>query len=239
MQILGRLENASNNTLLVDIAGVRYVYKPVAGERPLWDFPEATLAKREVAAFVLSELLGWNIVPHTSLEVGPEGEGSLQLWVDGSIDDVDLFPPSDIPDGWHRILSGVDESGREIVLAHSCHPLLAKLAVFDVVINNADRKAGHILTLPNEHIVGIDHGVAFHADTKLRTVLWGWINAPIDTALLSDLESVLQKIPSSDLTALLSPEEIVALIDRITAVVQQGVYPEPSADWPAVPWPVF
>jgi uncharacterized repeat protein (TIGR03843 family) len=239
MQILGRLENASNNTLLVDIAGVHYVYKPIAGERPLWDFPDATLAKREVAAFVLSELLGWNIVPQTTLEIGPEGEGSLQLWVDGSIDDVDLFSPTDVPHGWHHILSGVDESGQHIVLAHSANPLLAKLAVFDVIINNADRKAGHILTLPNGHIVGIDHGVAFHAETKLRTVLWGWINAPIETGLLNDLASLLPKIPGSGLAALLSEEEIAALIDRTKTVLERQVYPEPSADWPAVPWPVF
>jgi len=239
MQILGRLENASNNTLLVDIAGVHYVYKPISGERPLWDFPEGTLAKREVAAFVLSELLGWNIVPQTTLEIGPEGEGSLQLWVEGAIDDVDLFSPTDIPHGWHHILSGVDESGQQIVLAHSANPLLAKLALFDVIINNADRKAGHILTLKSGHIVGIDHGVAFHAETKLRTVLWGWINALVEPELISDLTSVLLKIPSSSLVELLSDEEISALIDRIKEVVHRGVYPEPSAEWPAVPWPVF
>lgn len=239
MKILGRLEYASNNTLLVEIEGVRYVYKPIAGERPLWDFPDGTLANREVAAFRVSQLLGWHLVPPTSLVDGPEGPGSLQLWVDAEIHDVDLFAPEEVPDRWFSILTGIDEEGKQIVLAHSAHPMLAQLAVFDVIINNADRKAGHILTPTNGAVIGIDHGVTFHEEPKLRTVLWGWTGSPIDDELIKDLKSLLVAVPKSDLSQLLAPAEIDSLLERINHVIETPVYPEPSGEWPAVPWPVF
>jgi len=239
MTVLGRLEHASNNTLLVEIDGIRYVYKPIEGERPLWDFPDGTLANREVAAYRVSELLGWALVPPTSLVDGPEGLGSLQLWVDAEILEVDLFAPDEVPDNWFSILSGIDEAGQQIVLAHSTNPMLARLAVFDVIINNADRKAGHILTTTTGGLVGIDHGVTFHEEAKLRTVLWGWINADIDEQLIADVEALAAAIPTSDLPELLTPEEITALLERIRDLVETRRYPEPNSEWPAVPWPVF
>lgn len=239
MKVLGRLEHASNNTLLVELDGVRYVYKPIAGERPLWDFPDGTLANREVAAYRVSQLLGWHLVPPTSLVDGPEGPGSLQLWVDAEIQEVDLFAPNDVPDHWFSILSGIDEEGQQIVLAHSAHPMLSQLAVFDVIINNADRKAGHILTPANGGLIGIDHGVTFHEEPKLRTVLWGWINSNIDEQLITDVQDLAEAIPKSDLPELLAPEEVQALLERINDILQTRTYPEPSNEWPAVPWPVF
>jgi uncharacterized repeat protein (TIGR03843 family) len=239
MRVLGRLEHASNNTLLVELDGVRYVYKPIAGERPLWDFPDGTLANREVAAYRVSQLLGWPLVPPTSLVQGPEGLGSLQLWVEAEIEEVDLFSPGEVPENWFSILGGIDEQGKEIVLAHSVHPMLAQLAVFDVIINNADRKAGHILTPTNGGLIGIDHGVTFHDEPKLRTVLWGWINSRINDELIEDLKLLKGAIPSSDLTELLAPVEVEALLERINDLIENPTYPEPSGEWPAVPWPVF
>ena len=239
MNVLGRLEYASNNTLLVDIDGVRYVYKPISGERPLWDFPDETLALREVAAYRVSELLGWNLVPPTSLVDGAEGLGSLQLWVDAELKEVDLFAPGTVPDDWFSILGGIDETGGEIVLAHSPNPKLAQLALFDVIINNADRKAGHILTTEGGHILGIDHGVTFHEEPKLRTVLWGWSQSAIDAQLLVDIRALGGQIADSNLAELLAPIEIEALLGRIEQILATRTYPEPSAQWPAVPWPVF
>jgi uncharacterized repeat protein (TIGR03843 family) len=239
IKVLGRLEHASNSTLLVEIADVRYVYKPIAGERPLWDFPDRTLANREVAAYRISQLLGWDLVPPTSLVEGPEGLGSLQLWVDAEIEEVDLFAPDEVPDNWFSIIGGIDEEGKEIVLAHSAHPMLAQLAVFDVIVNNADRKAGHILTPIHGGLVGIDHGVTFHEEPKLRTVLWGWINSRIDDQLIADLKSLVSAIPESDLPQLLAPAEVDALIERINDLIEDPTYPEPSGEWPSVPWPVF
>lgn len=239
MQVLGRLEYASNNTLLVESDGIRYVYKPISGERPLWDFPDGTLASREVAAYRVSQLLGWHLVPPTSLVDGPEGPGSLQRWVDSEIQEVDLFAPGEVPAGWFSILGGIDDEGSEIVLAHSAHPMLAQLAVFDVIINNADRKAGHILTATNGALIAIDHGVTFHEEPKLRTVLWGWVNSDIDDAIIEDITLLAARIPDSDLVDLLSADEVEALLARVNDLLASRKYPEPNEQWPAVPWPVF
>jgi len=239
MQVLGRLEYASNNTLLVESDGIRYVYKPISGERPLWDFPDGTLASREVAAYRVSQLLGWHLVPPTSLVDGPEGPGSLQRWVDSEIQEVDLFAPGEVPAGWFSILGGIDDEGSEIVLAHSAHPMLAQLAVFDVIINNADRKAGHILTATNGALIAIDHGVTFHEEPKLRTVLWGWVNSDIDDAIIEEITLLAARIPDSDLVDLLSADEVEALLARINDLLASRKYPEPNEQWPAVPWPVF
>jgi uncharacterized repeat protein (TIGR03843 family) len=159
--------------------------------------------------------------------------------VNAEIDDVNLFSPGEVPDNWFSILGGIDEEGKEIVLAHSAHPMLAQLAVFDVIINNADRKAGHILTPSNGGLIGIDHGVTFHDEPKLRTVLWGWMNSRINDELIEDLKLLKGAIPSSDLTELLAPVEVEALLERVNNLIENPIYPEPSGEWPAVPWPVF
>lgn len=238
-QIIGRMTNASNSTLVAVIDGQQAIYKPTNGERPLWDFPEETLALRERAAFVASELLGWSLVPETILRDGPEGFGSVQRWIDGDELVADIFSPDDVPNDWCKIIGGTDEDGHPVVLAHSGREDLARIAVFDALINNADRKAGHIITSENDVLYGIDHGVTFHHEDKLRTVLWGWIGEPIDPELLSDIREFNGRIEGSELVELLAPEEIDALHARAEQLTSLGLFPEPSPHWPSVPWPVF
>ena len=239
LQVIGQLVNASNATLVVAAGDQRFVYKPMSGERPLWDFPINTLHLRERAAFVMSELLQWNIVPTTVIASGPYGVGSLQNWVDAEVTSVDVFTPGEVPADWLTIISGIDEDGDEVTLAHANLPRLQQIAVFDALINNADRKAGHILTANDGTIYGIDHGVTFNAEDKLRTVLWGWIGAAISTELLQDLANVETKIDGSELTVLLDADEMLALKDRLAQLLESKTMPSPSPHWPAVPWPVF
>jgi uncharacterized repeat protein (TIGR03843 family) len=176
----GRLVDASNATLFCEIVldGVdaRCVYKPVAGERPLWDFPEGTLAGREVAAYAVSEATGWGVVPPTVMRDGPFGPGMVQLWVeiDTDVDLVDVVAPDRVPSGWLRVLDALGSAGQPVVLAHADDERLRRMAVLDTVLNNADRKGGHVLPLPVGTVHGVDHGVTFHVEPKLRTVLWGW-----------------------------------------------------------------
>lgn len=237
--ILGRMVNASNSTLVVESQGQQFVYKPISGEKPLWDFPEGTLALRERAAFVMSELLGWGLVPETRLMNGPLGVGSVQTWVEADTTTIEVTEPNKIPDGWMRIMSGVDETGHEVTLSHANDKALSQLAVFDAVINNADRKGGHILTDDNGRHYAIDHGVAFHHETKLRTVLWGWIDEQIEPEWIADIQRVRQQLADTELTELLAPIELDALAERMDALIAEPTFPEPNAHWPAVPWPVF
>lgn len=211
MAILGQLVVASNATLLVEISGIRAVYKPIAGEQPLWDFPDRTLALREVAAYRISELLGWSIVPLTILREGPYGVGAVQRWID--IDDVDL-----------------------IALAQSVEPRLSQIAIFDAVINNTDRKVSHLLPAEGT-IYGCDHGVSFHVDDKLRTVLWQWRGQPIPDPFLNDLVRLRQENLEHLFEDLLAAEEIAALRRRLERLISERLFPQPNPEWPAVPWP--
>jgi hypothetical protein len=220
LEVVGRLVEASNTTLYCRIstasAEATCVYKPEAGERPLWDFPDGTLARRELAAYLVSELTGWAIVPPTVYRDGPYGPGMVQLWID--IDDqVDLI----------ELLSSDD-------------PRLRRMAVFDAVINNADRKGGHLLPTPDGHLYGVDHGVCFAADDKLRTLLWRWAGQPLPpeaVAVLVRLRSQLSQELGAELAALLMADEITALDQRIARLLGSGRYPMPNPDWPAIPWP--
>lgn len=239
LKIIGQMVNASNSTLVVEDEANRYIYKPESGERPLWDFPNGTLHKRERAAFVMSEILGWNLVPNTQLREGPYGVGSLQNWLEAQVTVVDVFAPGEVPDKWLTVITGFDENGDEVTLAHANEPRLKQIAVFDALINNADRKAGHILTDQDGNLFGIDHGLTFHDEDKLRTVLWGWINEPIPDHLVLDLAAAASKIISSELPQLLSQEEISALLERLDNLITTKKMPVPSPHWPAVPWPVF
>lgn len=239
LKIIGQMVNASNSTLIVEDEQNRYIYKPESGERPLWDFPNGTLHKRERAAYVMSEILGWNLVPQTQLSEGPYGVGSLQDWLEAQVTVVDIFTPGQVPDQWLTVITGIDENGDEVTLAHADDPRLQQIAVFDALINNADRKAGHILTDQEGNLFGIDHGLTFHDEDKLRTVLWGWINQPIPANLILDLEHAVEKIPTSELTQLLSKDEITALLERLENLIKAKKMPVPNPHWPAVPWPVF
>jgi len=238
-KVVGQMVNASNSTLVIESNDQRYIYKPRSGERPLWDFPDQTLYLRERAAYLTSELLGWNVVPETTIQEGPYGIGSFQKWIDAEPATVDIFPPNEVPQGWLTIMSGIDEEGDQVTLAHENSSRLQQIAVFDTLINNADRKAGHLLTDESGVTFGIDHGVTFSSEGKLRTVLWGWIGQSVPEQYLADLASLKTKISGSELEELLDGSEVTALQARLDELLIQKTMPSPSPHWPAVPWPVF
>lgn len=191
-RVVGQLTQASNATLLVEIDGRRHVYKPVAGEAPLWDFPAGTLGRREVAVFEIAQVLGWDVVPATRwVDDAPFGPGMVQEWVTEDRIPVGFFAPTDIPAGWLPIATGIDDADRQVVLAHGDSWELQRIAVFDLVVNNADRKGGHLLGDATGPVLGIDHGLCLHEALKLRTVLWGFAGRPIPDELASDLERAL------------------------------------------------
>ncbi|WDF31846.1 SCO1664 family protein [Arthrobacter agilis] len=245
LTLTGRITTASNATFLGSIDGQAVVYKPIRGEKPLWDFPDGSLAHREVAAYLVSETLGWNIVPRTWLRDGPFGEGMVQLWQeqDPAQRAVDLVTADEVPGtGWKHVLEGQDQSGRTVVLLHEDSPALRRMAVFDVVVNNADRKGDHILTLQGGHRYGVDHGITFHEDHKLRTVLWGWVGDPLTAEELEGVERVLHGLEAElgrALTGLITADELAALSARCTALCASGRFPAPSGEMSAVPWPLF
>ncbi len=248
ISVEGRLVDASNATLFCDIAldgaQARCVYKPVAGERPLWDFPDGTLAGREVAAYAVSEALGWGVVPPTVLRDGPFGPGMCQLWVDTdeSLRLVDVLDSRAVPADWHHVLDALGADGEPVVLAHADDPRLRRMAVLDVVLNNADRKGGHVLPGPDGVVRGVDHGVSFHVDPKLRTVLWGWAGVGLtetETSALADLRTALDGSLGMELSALLSRAEVTACRRRIDRLLRERRLPLPGEGWPAIPWPPF
>ena len=244
LELTGRIRTASNASFLARLGDVSVIYKPVAGERPLWDFPDGRLADREVAAYLVSEALGWGIVPRTWLRDGPLGEGMVQFWheVDPEQDAVDLVPVAELPDvGWRLVLEGDGDDG-PVALIHEDTEALRRMAVFDVLVNNADRKGAHVLALPDGRRHGVDHGLTFHADHKLRTVLWGWIGEPLTTDELAGvgrLRSALSGPLASALAPLLTPGELEAFDARCAGLLASAVFPEPQGPMPAVPWPVF
>jgi len=251
IEISGRLVDASNVALLgqLELADVRLqvIYKPVQGERPLWDFPDGTLAGREAAAFVLSAVGGWDLVPPTVLREGPLGHGSVQLWVDAvedaTRDLIDVVTPAELAPGWLPVLEAQLADGSAVVVAHADRPELASAAVFDVVINNADRKGSHLVLDRSGSLWGFDHGVSCHAEPKLRTVLWGWVGRPLPETELARLEALSGWLGdpgsavSMTLRGLLTPAEVDALRGRIADLLTTGRFPGPNSRGPAVPWP--
>lgn len=232
MRIEGRLVEASNITLLVKLGEqARAVYKPVRGERPLWDFPAGTLAAREVAAYELSRSLGWDLVPPTVMRDGPMGPGSCQLWLEELVEPaVGFVAANDLPADWLPIASAQGDDGAPYLLAHADDPELARLALFDAVVNNADRKGGHVLQTEQGRLYGVDHGVCFHADEKLRTVLWGFGGRPIPEADLA----ALKHVDLAPLSQHLSTMELERLAERVEKL---ELYPVPPEDRHAIPWP--
>src|SRR4051812_34581978 len=188
----GRLMQASNATFVGDVCGTTVVYKPVAGERPLWDFPDGTLAARERAAYLVSEAFGWDVVPLTYLRDGPHGPGMVQVWQEPDLEEEAVTVVRSLRErpGWLHVFDGVDERDHDVSLVHEDTAPLRRMAVFDVVVNNADRKGGHVLPMPDGHRYGVDHGVSFHTDPKLRTVLWGWAGSPLADEETRGLEAV-------------------------------------------------
>jgi uncharacterized repeat protein (TIGR03843 family) len=196
---------------------VACVYKPVAGERPLWDFPDGTLAGREIAAYVVSRAAGFDVVPPTVYRDGPFGPGMCQLWIDA------------------------DETVDLVELARSNDTRLRQMAVFDAVVNNADRKIGHLLPVAGGALYGCDHGVCFGSEYKLRTVLWQWRSKPLTSTALTALVRLNSLMTDGDLAAelggWLTTAEVAATVRRVRLLLARKVHPLPPADWPAVPWP--
>lgn len=253
LTVVGRITSASNATFLCEATRgdntLECVYKPVAGEQPLWDFPDGTLAGRELGAYLVSEALGWNIVPRTIIRDGPAGLGMVQLWVESPDDrgdpnrtgPVDLCPTDAVPPGYIAVLTAYDHVGAEVALVHADDPQLRRMAVFDVIVNNADRKGGHVLAGADGRVYGVDHGVSLHMHDKLRTVLWGWAGEPIDDETLEAVERLLPQLDSAlgeELLEHLTAAEIGALRQRIRALLDQPVMPVPDRRRP-LPWPAF
>ena len=211
IEIVGRLVDASNASLFARISrgaeSINVIYKPIAGERPLWDFPSGNLASREVATYLVSKALQLDCVPPTILRDGPFGTGSVQLWIDDC---------EDVGERYYQELPG-----------------LRKIALLDAVVNNTDRKIGHLLFKDGD-IFGCDHGVTFHEEYKLRTVLWQFADKNL-TAQELDLLSNF----NCDLSEFLTPIEIEALMARITKLIDEAKFPLPPTDWPAIPWPPY
>lgn len=256
LTVIGRIRSASNATFLCEAHfGERQahcVYKPIAGEAPLWDFPDGTLAGRELGAYLISTALGWNIVPYTIIRDGPAGRGMLQLWVDQPGDEVgdepesgpdlvDLLPAGQIPPGYLAVLHAYDYAGDEVTLVHADDIRLRRMAVFDVLINNADRKGGHILCGTDGHVYGVDHGVSLHTEDKLRTVLWGWAGKPVDddtVDAVARLRDALYGDLGDELCAHITSRELDALHARTVALLNNPVMPTPDRRRP-IPWPAF
>ncbi|MGE9807602.1 SCO1664 family protein [Janibacter sp. G1551] len=247
LEVIGRIVGASNLAILVEVVGpgprIRAVYKPELGERPLWDFPDGTLAARERAAHLVSSWGGWDVVPPTVLRDGPHGRGSVQEWIDVA-EDVDgvvhLRTPGTVPAEEIEVLAGEDGDGRPVLLTHDDAPDLRSVAVLDAVLNNSDRKGTHLLVGPHG-LRGIDHGLCLHHEPKLRTVLWGWAGQPLPPRDIERLELLLQVIeqdaPAGELDDLLTAAEVDALVARTRALLRAGRMPLPGTGWPAIPWP--
>ena len=222
LHVTGRLVDASNATLYATATfedrELVCIYKPIAGERPLWDFSDGFLAHREYAAYLVSNYLGFDLVPLTILRDGPYGLGMVQQWVD------------------------IDENIDLAKFFATDHPRLRSMALFDAIINNTDRKIGHLLPLDEKTLFGCDHGVTFHTDDKLRTVLWQWADEPFtpeEIALLEKAQLSLAGELGQLLSPLLTVQEIQETTRRVAELLSSGTFPLPNPDWPAVPWPAF
>ena len=224
MELKGQFMLGSNHTFLVIVhhEGLEFpaVYKPTRGEQPLWDFPSNTLARREVAAYLVSEALGWSFVPFTALmEKGPHGPGSIQQFIE------------------------YDPNYHYFSFSHSDKDRLPPVALFDLLVNNADRKGSHVLIEQGtDKLWLIDHGLCFHEEDKLRTVIWDFAGQPIPEELLEPLAALCTLISGTsslrtDLARYLGPNEITALSTRAQALIAAAVFPQPPADRRAFPYP--
>lgn len=248
VEIEGRLWDSSNSAVrvLCQMSGqsVRAVYKPLRGERPLWDFPSGTLGRREVATAEVDALLGWGLVPATVWrDEGPHGPGSLQAWIDADAGHapVDVLDASEVSGSWFIVAEGEGSNGGHVCLAHEDSIDLRRVALLDVIVNNADRKGGHVLRSLEGGIRAIDHGLTFHTDPKVRTVLWGWSGQPIASADLADLHRLVDdwQVLATALERHLTRAEVRATRVRLESLVDQGEYPHPDGAWPALPWPAM
>jgi len=217
IKVIGRLIDASNATLMGEIvslnSSIKVIYKPIAGEKPLWDFQDGNLAFREYCAFLVSDLAGFNIVPATILRDGPFGLGMVQQWIE------------------------IDKTVDVVEFGQSEDSQLRKLALFDSIINNTDRKYGHLLIDSHEKLFGCDHGVSFHSQNKLRTVIWQFAGEKFTTEEMALLERTREVDFNGVFENYLTDIEISAFSDRINTLIASGTFPLPSDEWPAIPWP--
>jgi hypothetical protein len=224
VEVLGRMPWSSNITLLANLASpageMLAVYKPERGERALWDFPRGSLARREVAAYEISDWLGWGIVPDTVLREGPAGIGMVQRFVEHDPERHYFTLLDDHADDFRR------------------------MAAFDVVINNADRKGGHCIVDAGGRVWGIDHGVSFHVHPKLRTVIWEFASEPVRPEVCDDLHRLHAELAKAEgmlrqrLGPLLEPGEVDAARDRVEGLLARGALPDADPGWHAYPWPL-
>ncbi len=252
LHVLGRLAEASNLALLAEVrsdAGpIRCIYKPVRGERPLWDFPDTALAAREVLCARVADCFGWDLVPATHWRTdGPFGAGMCQEWIE-AVDDppVALFAEFQVPEGWREVAQGRTSEGAVVALAHEDSGSVQRLVLLDAVVNNADRKGGHLLRRADGRLAGIDHGVSFHVENKLRTVLWGWAGEPLPEELAAELavgapafHALVDQWAGSAHAGEghLSADEVAAAHTRLEDLLATGRFPMPGSDWPTLPWP--
>ncbi len=220
VQLRGQFVNSSNHTFLVEMQSATpflAVYKPTRGERPLWDFPARTLTRREVAAYLVSECLGWQLVPETVYRRRklPHGPGALQRFI--------VHNPQQ-----HYFTLDAEHRQR-----------LRPIALFDLLLNNADRKGGHLLLDENDQLWAIDHGICFHTEPKLRTVIWDFAGQPIPIELLKDVQRLLDEEANlrSTLSPLLRPGEIRALLRRAHGLLKTQTFPLPNPHERSYPWP--
>ncbi|MFD7257378.1 SCO1664 family protein [Streptomyces sp. NPDC059874] len=252
LSVVGRIREASNAVLLCTVThegvSVDCVYKPVKGERPLWDFPDGNLAQREVAAYLVSEATGWGLVPTTVLRDGPYGEGMVQQWIEAAEEDnpaaglLALVDGEEAGEGWKPVAFADVGEGRTALLVHADDPRLRRLSVLDAVINNGDRKGGHLLPAPDGRLYGIDHGVSFHTEDKLRTLLWGWAGEPLTDEARDVLAALTGRLAegaplATRLAELITVVELAAVRERVDRLLRTGIHPQPSGQWPSIPWP--
>ncbi len=223
IEVLGLLPYSSNYTFLVRVTGkggqFLAVYKPQRGERPLWDFATGSLGAREVASYLVSEAAGWGIVPPTVFrDEGPLGAGSLQLFIEH------------------------DPDRHFFVLMEERLDDFRAFAAFDVVVNNADRKAGHVIEDEGRVLWAVDHGLTFHVEPKLRTVIWQFADEPLGASLRQQLGALGSVLSDAEglggrLAELLTPEEATATLERVETLMLEDSFPPPGLDRP-LPWPL-
>ena len=247
IEIEGLIPDSSNGALKVLVSNSKQsleaIIKPEVSIRPLWDFPDLDLNNREYATYLLDRELNLNYVPDTVMRnVEGIGKSLIQEWVTESDNDLIIVKsPEDIPEEYLKVLQGYDELNKLITLAHKNNRDLRNLCLFDLVINNADRKGGHLLMDSANKMWAIDHGVSWHFESKIRTVLWGWIDETFndqDIALLNNAKKVIQTWKDEEFIYL-SEEEIEQAIKRVDGLLKENAFPQPGDQWPAVPWPIF
>jgi uncharacterized repeat protein (TIGR03843 family) len=245
--VIGQITSASNVALLLentsDKNGFKAIYKPKSGIRELWDFPKNDLVEREYASYLLSRESELNLIPPTVIrEISDFGEGMVQKWIeDSKIKSVGIFKYDEVPVEFLTVLEANDGQANLVKVAVADSPWLDSLTIFDAIINNSDRKGSHILTDPSGENWAIDHGVTWHLDNKLRTVLWAKAGESLSASAILTMQKIEKGLSESTnlLSNYLSQDEIEQAANRLKQIATTGLFPLPQGDWPAIPWPVF